>query len=83
MEKTERALMARNDLPIMPYTRSNRLLGFMSEMRTDPLDVVMSALRENRRMVRFRIGPISAYFLFEPADIRRVMMDDGNKYTDD
>ena len=81
MEKTERALMARNDLPIMPYTRSNRLLGFMSEMRTDPLDVVMSALRENRRMVRFRIGPISAYFLFEPADIRRVMMDDSNKYT--
>ena len=50
-------------------------------MKTDPLGVVMMALQQRKRMVRLRIGPVSAFFLFEPTDIRRVMMEDSTQYT--
>ena len=81
METIEKPLAKTKKLPTVPYIRSNRPLGFINQMKTDPLGVVMMALQQRKRMVRLRIGPVSAFFLFEPTDIRRVMMEDSSQYT--
>jgi cytochrome P450 len=65
----------------MPFVPSGRALGHVAFMRDDPLATVMKLMQRGERMSRVRLGVKSGFFLFEPTDIRRVLMDAGNVYT--
>ncbi len=67
-------------LPLIPLIPSGNLFGYMSRMKTDPLGVAMMALSHSQRIARVRVGPVSMCFVFDPADIRRVLMDDNDVY---
>ena len=67
-------------LPTLPFTPSTNLLGYLGPLQKDPLGVVMMALGKNERLVRLRAGHLSIFILFDPEDIRRVLIDDAEVY---
>ena len=64
----------------LAYTPASHLLGYLSALRDDPIAVLKMALGLQKRMVRLRVAHISAFFLFHPEDIRRVLLKESEHY---
>ena len=56
-------------------------LNSVQALRQDPLAVTMAALALNEPIVHFGFGPVSMFYLFDPEDMRRVLVDECSVYT--
>lgn len=57
------------------------LMGHLPAIRRDVLGLFMRAMTEAGDRVRVRLGPVNAYFLFNPDDIERVLVTEAHKAT--
>ncbi len=81
MKSTEQALTKRTDSPEAPYWPSGRLLGHIHQMGEDPLNTMTRAHREVGELVRIRLGHIPGYLVFNPADVKTVLLDNADLYA--
>lgn len=74
----------RVDLPRgteVPHLPSSRLLGHLTELRADPLGLLLRARCERGDLVRVRMGPIRAYYASHPADVEHILVENHQSYS--
>lgn len=64
-----------------PGPQARPLLGFMPEMRKNPLGFLTQLSREYPRIAHIKLGPVSAYVINEPAYIKHVLTDNYKNYV--
>ncbi|MCB9698697.1 MAG: cytochrome P450 [Alphaproteobacteria bacterium] len=65
-----------------PVLRSRSLLGHLSAVRADPV-ALFSRARASGDAVRVRVGHRVVWFVFEPALVEQVLVEDGRSWTKD
>jgi len=55
-------------------------LGQYSRLAHDPIQAALDARFQVGPFVRFRIGPKPSYFVFDPKDVRNVLLDNAQAY---
>jgi cytochrome P450 len=66
-----------------PGPRSNWLMGSLSDARRDPLGFFLSSAEEHGDVVRFRLGPTTAFLLRGADAFKQVFIDEQRNFTKD
>jgi cytochrome P450 len=81
MKSSDTAIVQHDPLPEAPYWPSGRLLGHVQMMGEDPLNTLTRAHLEVGELVRIRLGHIPGYFVFNPVDVKSVLVGDADSYA--
>lgn len=63
-----------------PFLRYRYPMGAMRPLFADPLGFIMHAAQTHGDVVRFRLGPITAFLLRHPDAVKRVLVDNNHNY---
>ncbi len=84
MESVESQPSEKSVLSDAPFWPSGRLLGHIEHVGQDPLNTMIKAHRDYGEIVRIRLGPLPAFFIFDPAAVKEALItkaDDFDKTT--
>ncbi len=79
-ESTSLAQRPRKAPPKAPLLSGGGLLGHVFFMRDDPLGTFLHAREACGPIARVRLGPLTGFFLYEPADVERVLTTNAANY---
>ena len=66
--------------PTIPGPKGRLLLGSFREFQSDPLNFLLGCQASYGDVVRFRMGPIPVYAIFNPANVHQILVEDADKF---
>ncbi|HSM23378.1 MAG TPA: cytochrome P450, partial [Anaerolineaceae bacterium] len=67
----------------IPKPNSFKLLLSLPKLRDDTLGFLQNAVNQYGDLIRYKIGPLNAFVLSNPADIQHVLQDNNRNYSKD